>query len=46
MYGFELSGGSATEDRSMTMFLVDESTFLGCDEHIGYKLSRLLGEGG
>ena len=28
----------------MTTFLVDESTFLGRDEHIGYILSGLLGE--
>lgn len=44
MYRFELSRGSAFENRSMTMFLVDESTFLSRDEHIGYILSSLLGE--
>ena len=43
MYGLELSEGSASKDQSMTTFLVDESTFLGCDEHIGYILSGLLG---
>ena len=43
MYGLELSEGSASKDQSMTTLLVDESTFLGCDEHIGYILSGLLG---
>ena len=41
MYGLELSGGFASGDQSMITFLVDESTFLGCDEHIGYILSSL-----